>query len=62
MLHIIPILGNYSIEHLINNKQLVLSLLTPKANSYANFKVISSYVNSVFDWAEELDVKGHDKM
>lgn len=36
-LHIIPILGNYSIEHLINNKQLILSLLTPKANSYANF-------------------------
>ena len=54
-LHIIPILGNYSIEHLINNKQLVLSLLTPKANSYANFKVIRSYVNSVFDWAEELE-------
>ena len=43
-LHIIPILGSYSIEHLINNKQLVLSLLTPKANSYANFKVIRSYV------------------
>ncbi|KXT80652.1 tyrosine-type recombinase/integrase [Streptococcus oralis] len=54
-LHIIPILGNYSIEHLMNNKQLVLSLLTPKANSYANFKVVRSYVNSVFDWAEELE-------
>ena len=54
-LHILPILGKYSLEHLINNKQLVLSLLTPKANSYANFKVIRSYVNSVFDWAEELE-------
>ena len=54
-LHILPILGKYSLDHLINNKQLVLSLLTPKANSYANFKVIRSYVNSVFDWAEELE-------
>ena len=61
-LHIIPILGSYSIEHLINNKQLVLSLLTPKANSYANFKVIRSYVNSVFDWAEELEYIPSNKL
>ena len=61
-LHVIPILGNYSIEHLINNKQLVLSLLTPKANSYANFKVIRSYVNSVFDWAEELEYIPSNKL
>ena len=61
-LHIIPILGNYSIEHLINNKQLVLSLLTPKANSYANFKVIRSYVNSVFDWTEELEYIPSNKL
>ena len=55
-LHILPILGKYSIEYPNNNKQLILSLLTPKANSYANFKVIRSYVNSVFDWAEELRI------
>lgn len=61
-LHILPILGDYSLEHLINNKQLVLSLLTPKANSYANFKVIRSYVNSVFDWAEELDYISSNKL
>ena len=61
-LHIIPILGNYSIEHLINNKQLILSLLTPKANCYANFKVIRSYVNSVFDWAEELEYIPSNKL
>jgi len=61
-LHIIPILGSYSIDHLINNKQLVLSLLTPKANSYANFKVIRSYVNSVFDWAEELEYIPSNKL
>lgn len=61
-LHILPILGKYSLEHLINNKQLVLSLLTPKANSYANFKVIRSYVNSVFDWAEELEYIQSNKL
>lgn len=61
-LHILPILGKYSLEHLINNKQLVLSLLTPKANSYANFKVIRNYVNSVFDWAEELEYIPSNKL
>ena len=61
-LHILPILGKYSIEYLNNNKQLILSLLTPKANSYANFKVIRSYVNSVFDWAEELEYIPSNKL
>lgn len=54
-LQILPVLGNYSIDHLNENKQLVLSLLTPLSNSYANFKSIRGYVNSVLDWAEELE-------
>jgi integrase len=54
-LHIIPLLGKYSLSYLNDNKQLVLNLLTPKANSFANFKAIRGYINSVFDWAEELD-------
>lgn len=29
--------------------------MTAKAEEYANFKVIRSYVNSIFDWAEELE-------
>lgn len=53
--HILPMLGNYSIEFLNQNKQVVLNLLTKKAEEYANFKVIRSYVNSIFDWAEELE-------
>jgi len=53
--HILPILGNYSIDFLNQNKQVVLNLLTQKAEEYANFKVIRSYVNSIFDWAEELE-------
>lgn len=53
--HILPMLGNYSIEFLNQNKQVVLNLLTQKAEEYANFKVVRSYVNSIFDWAEELE-------
>ena len=52
--HILPILGNYSLDFLNQNKRVVLNLLTQKAEEYANFKVIRSYVNSIFDWAEEL--------
>ena len=53
--HILPLLGNYSIDFLNQNKQVVLNLLTQKAEEYANFKVIRSYVNSICDWAEELE-------
>lgn len=53
--HILPILGNYSIDFLNQNKQVILNLLTAKAEEYANFKVVRSYVNSIFDWAEELE-------
>lgn len=54
-MQILPVLANYSINHLNENKQLVLSLLTPLSNSYANFKSIRGYINSVLDWAEELE-------
>lgn len=53
--HILPMLGNYSIDFLNQNKQVILNLLSAKAEEYANFKVIRSYVNSIFDWAEELE-------
>ncbi|MGT2907773.1 tyrosine-type recombinase/integrase [Streptococcus dentiloxodontae] len=53
--HILPMFGNYSIKFLNQNKTVVLNLMTAKAEEYANFKVIRSYVNSIFDWAEELE-------
>ena len=53
--HILPMFGNYSIDFLNQNKQVVLNLLTQKAQEYANFKTIRSYVNSIFSWAEELE-------
>lgn len=48
-------LGNFSIDFLNQNKQVILNLMTAKANEYANFKTLRSYVNSIFDWAEELE-------
>ncbi|HEM5309715.1 TPA: tyrosine-type recombinase/integrase [Streptococcus suis] len=53
--HILPMFGNFSLNFLNQNKQVVLLLLTQKSEEYANFKVIRSYVNSIFDWAEELE-------
>ena len=53
--HLLPILGNYTIQFLNQNKQVMLNLMTTKASEYANFKTLRSYVISIFDWAEELD-------
>ena len=53
--HIPPLLGNYTIQFLSQNKQVILNLMTEKANEYANFKTLRSYVISIFDWAEELE-------
>lgn len=50
-----PLLGNYTIQFLNQNKQVILNLMTSKANEYANFKTLRSYVISIFDWAEELE-------
>lgn len=54
-LHILPLIGNYSLDFFNNNKQFLLSILTSKSNEYANFKALRGYINSVFDWAEELE-------
>lgn len=53
--HLLPLLGNYTIQFLNPNKQVILNLMTSKANEYANFKTLRSYVISIFDWAEELE-------
>lgn len=53
--HILPLLGDYSIQFLNKNKQVILNLMTAKSNEYANFKTLRSYVISIFDWAEELE-------
>lgn len=44
------------------NKAFVLQLMTKKATEYANFKILRSYVNSIFDWAEELEYIERNKL
>ncbi len=48
-------LGNYTVQFLNQNKQVILNLMAAKASEYANFKTLRSYVISIFDWAEELE-------
>lgn len=48
-------LGNYTVQFLNQNKQVIQNLMTAKASEYANFKTLRSYVISIFDWAEELE-------
>nr|WP_242596528.1 tyrosine-type recombinase/integrase [Enterococcus plantarum] len=61
-LHILPMFGKYTLNYLNQNKVLVLQLMTKKAIEYANFKTLRSYVNSIFDWAEELEYIERNKL
>lgn len=61
-LHILPIFGKHTLNYLNDNKAFILQCMTQKASEYANFKTLRSYVNSIFDWAEELDYIERNKL
>ncbi|WP_236651816.1 hypothetical protein [Enterococcus hirae] len=61
-LHILPMFGKYTLNYLNHNKAFVLKIMTQKAAEYANFKILRSYVNSIFDWAEELEYIERNKL
>ncbi|PQF25599.1 tyrosine-type recombinase/integrase [Enterococcus mundtii] len=54
-LHLLPMFGDYSIKFLNDNKDFVMQSLMKKSQSYANIKVLKSYVNQMFDIAELLE-------
>lgn len=54
-LHILPMFGEYSMKFLNDNKDFVLRALMKKSQTYANIKIIKSYVNQMFDIAELLE-------
>lgn len=54
-LHILPMLGGYSIKYLNDNKNIVLQELNKKSLKYANIKIIKSYIDQIFNIAELLD-------
>ena len=47
--------GECSIKFLNDNKDFVLRALMKKSQTYANIKIIKSYVNQIFDIAELLE-------
>lgn len=54
-LHILSMFGECSIKFLNDNKDFVLRALMKKSQTYANIKIIKSYVNQIFDIAELLE-------
>src|SRR5699024_5861448 len=58
----ISMFGQYTLNYLNQNKAFVIKIMTQKAAEYANFKILRSYVNSIFDWAEELEYIERNKL
>lgn len=54
-LHILPMLRAYSLNYLNQHRQFVIQKMNATAKEYAKFNVIRSYVNQVFDLAEEYE-------
>lgn len=61
-LHILPMFGHYSLNYLNHHRKLVIQKMNAKAREYANFKVVRSYVNQVFDLAEEYEYIEHNRL
>lgn len=54
-LHILPMFGEYPMNYLNANTEIISDELTKKSKEYANIKIIKGYVRSVFDIAEILN-------
>lgn len=61
-LHMLPMFVKYTLNYLNQNKVFVLQIITKKAAECANFKTLRSYVNSIFDWTEELEYIKRNKI
>lgn len=61
-LHILPMFGDYKLNYLNNHLEFVLPKMTIKAKEYANFKTVRSYVNQVFDLAEQFGYIEHNRL
>lgn len=53
-LHLLPMFGNYAMNYLNANTEIISDGLTEKSRTYANIRTLKSYVNSMFDVAEIL--------
>lgn len=53
--HLLPMFGEYSLNYLNDNKNLVLRTFVKKSNDYSNIKALKSYFNQLFEVAELLE-------
>lgn len=60
--HLIPIFGEYSLNYLNNEKELVSRLMMKKAKEYANIKTLKCYFLQIFDTAEQLDYIEYNRL
>ena len=60
--HLIPIFGEYSLNYLNNEKELVSRLMMKKAKEYANIKALKCYFLQIFDTAEQLDYIEYNRL
>lgn len=58
----IPIFGEYSLNYLNNEKELVSRLMMKKAKEYANIKALKCYFLQIFDTAEQLDYTEYNRL
>lgn len=61
-LHLLPMFGCYSLDHLNQHKQFVIREMNRKAKVYANFKSVRSYFVQVMDLAEEYDYIEYNRL
>lgn len=61
-LHILPMFGAYTLNYLNQHRQFVTEKMNAKSMEYANFKVIRSYVNQIFDLAEEFEYIEYNRL
>lgn len=60
--HLIPMFGEYSLNYLNDNKQLVLKTFVKKSNDYSNIKALKSYFNQLFEVAELLEYIEYNRL
>lgn len=60
--HLLPMFGEYSLNYLNDNKNLVLRTFVKKSHSYSNIKALKSYFNQLFEVAELLEYIEYNRL
>lgn len=60
--HLLPMFGEYSLNYLNDNKNLVLRTFVKKSNDYSNIKALKSYFNQLFEVAELLEYIEYNRL